>query len=372
MIVDRNNDAIMSNQLYSILVTSIIGIGILSLPRALATKAGPDSLIVLVIGSALFLLLALLLQKLASKFPQKTIMEISNSVLFKPMGMIIGFIYFMYVFLITALEIRAFAEITKNFLLINTPVEVIMITFLIAVIYVVRSGIESIARLSVIILPLAIFPAILVMLVAVPDLDFSYFLPVLRTPFTKLISAIPQVFFSFLGFEFILFLGSFVKDPKNFKKTAISTICFVAVVYFIFTAVTIARFGIAESKNLIWPVVTLFKSVDVPGTLFENVEVVIMSTWLLSVFMTVAIAYFGATFLLSRLLKSKEHNYLALSLLPLIYMLSLVPENIVQVSDYLDKFTNYFGMTVAFIIPVFLLIISFFRKKPKKGMKKNA
>lgn len=117
---------------------------------------------------------------------------------------------------------------------------------------------------------------------------------------------------------------------------------------------------------------TLFKSVDLPGTLLENVEVVIMSTWLLSVFMTVCVAYYGATFLLSRIVKSREHNYLALFLLPLIYMLSLIPENIVQVGDYLDQYANNFGMIVGFIIPVFLFLVSFFRRKPKKGRKKNA
>jgi spore germination protein len=372
MIVDRNNDAIMSNQLYSILVTSIIGIGILSLPRALATKAGPDSLIVLLIGSIAFLIIALLMEKLVMKFPRKTMIEISDSILFKPMGLIIGFIYFMYMFLITALEVRAFAEITKNFLLLNTPIEVIIITFLVSVAYLVRSGIESIARLSVIVLPLSIFPAIIVMLVSIRDLDFTYFLPILRTPLPDLMNAIPQVFFSFLGFEFILYLGFFVKDTKNLKKTAVSTIGFISIVYFIFTAVTIARFGIAENKSLIWPVVTLFKSVDLPGTLLENVEVVIMSTWLLSVFMTVCVAYYGATFLLSRIVKSREHNYLALFLLPLIYMLSLIPENIVQVGDYLDQYANNFGMIVGFIIPVFLFLVSFFRRKPKKGRKKNA
>lgn len=369
--MDRNNDAIMSNQLYSILVTNIIGVGILSLPRGLAEKAGPDSLIVLIIGSILFLILALLMQNLARKFPQKTIIEISDFLLFKPVGIIIAILYFIYLMLITVLEIRAFGEITKNFLLINTPIEVIIITFLLTLVYVVRSGIESIARLSVMLLPLSIFPALIVMLVTLPDLDPTYFLPILRTPLLDIVKAIPQVFFSFLGFELIILLSYFVKDTKNLKHIAISTIGFVSVVYFIFTAVTISRFGIVENKNLIWPVVTLFKSVKLPGAFLENVEVVIMSTWLLSIFMTVAISYYTSTFLIARIFKSKEHNYLAVFLMPLIFVMTLVPENVVEVYDYLDKFSIYFGSVMMFIIPITLFLISIVRKKPKKGMKKN-
>lgn len=371
MTVDRNNDKIASNQLFPILANIIIGVGILTLPRTLAEKAGPDSLIVLVIGSILFLVIALIIQKLVTKFPRSTIIEISDSVLFKPLGFLVGLGYFIYTFTLVVLEVRAFGEITKNYLLLSTPIEVIIITFLITSIYLVRSGIESIARLSVIILPLSIFPAILAAMVAIPDLDFTYFLPVLRTPWQDMMKTLPNVFFSFLGFEFIVFISFFVVDTKHIRKMTIRTVAFVSSVYFIFTTITIARFGIAETQNLIWPVVALFKSVDIPGTLLENIEVVIIATWLLSIFMTIAISYFGATFLLSRLVKSKEQNYFAIVLLPLIYFLALVPENIVSVSEFMDKFTNYMGTTFAIAIPVVLILMSFLRKKPKKGMKKN-
>ncbi|WP_432406858.1 GerAB/ArcD/ProY family transporter [Wukongibacter sp. M2B1] len=369
--MDRNNDTIASSQLFSILVNAIIGVGILSLPGTLAMTAGPDSLIVLVCGSIMFLILALFIQRLISKFPQKTIIEITDFVLFKPLGVLVGICYFIYTLSLVVLEVRSFGEITKNYLLINTPIEIIIISFLLTAVYLVRSGVESIARISVIILPLSIFPAILASLVAIPDLDFTYFLPVLRTPFSQIIKTLPKVFFSFLGFEVILFLSFFVKDTKNIKKTTIRTIGFVSIVYFIFTAITIARFGIVESKNLIWPVVTLFKSVDIPGTLLENVESVIMATWLLSIFMTIVIGYFGASFLLSRILKSKEQNYFALILLPLVYTLSLIPENIVEVSDYLQRFSNLMGTIFGAALPIVLLLFSLFRKKTKKGMKKN-
>lgn len=369
--MDRNNDMIVSNQLFSILVITVIGIGVLSLPRTLATEAGPDSLILLLLSSIIFLIIALVTQRLIMKFPKQNIIEITDSVLFKPIGILVGLAYFIYIFILITLEVRAFGEITKNFLLLNTPIEVIIIIFLITTIYLVRSGIESIARMAVIILPLSIIPAIFISLVAIPDLDFTCFLPILRTPFVDLIRALPKLFFSFIGFELILIWTFFVKDTENIKKTVISAVGFISLVYFIFTGITIARFGIAENKDLIWPVITLFRDVDIPGTLVENVEVVIMATWLLSIFMTIAISYFGAVFLLSRILKSKEHNYIPVILLPIIYVLSLVPDNIAEVYDYLDKFSIYVGTVFVIAIPVMLLFISFFTKKTKGGIRKN-
>ncbi len=368
--MDRNNDQITSEQLYSLLVGLIIGIGILSLPRALAEKAGSDSLIVLVLGSLLFMALALIIVKLIERFPQSTIIEMGNSLLVKPIGYILGFGYFIYTLLLIALEVRAFGEITKSFLLLSTPIEIIMLTFLLAAVYAVRSGIETVTRLAVIILPLSFIPTLLIILIALPQCDFTYFLPVLKKSPKELLEAVKEVGFSFLGFEFIVFLNFFVKDYKNIKKVSLWSIATVAFIYFIVVAITIARFGLKETQTLIWPVVTIFKTIDIPGTIFENVESVIMTTWLLSIFMTVCITYLGATFLLSRIIKSREQNYLVMPLLPIVYTMTLIPENIVHTYDFLSIYSDVFGTVFAGVIPILLFVISIF-KKNKKGIKKN-
>lgn len=369
--MNRNNDMITSDQLFSIIVTLIIGIGILSLPRALADKAGPDSLLIILVGSLLFLGLAIITVKLANKFPKSTIVEMGNELVGKPIGKILGLLYFIYLMGLIILEIRAFGAISKHFLLLSTPIEIIMITFLIASIYLVRSGIETISRMAVIILPLSLIPAMITLLITMPDLDVTNFLPILKTPPMDLLKAIPEVAFSFLGFEFILFIGFFVKDNKKIGKVSIWAIFTVTIVYFLTVFFTIGKFGIQETKNLVWPVVTVFKSIDIPGTILENVEVVIMGTWLLSIFMTVSITYFGAVFLLSRLLDSKEHNYLTIPLFPIIYILALIPENAAQVYDYLGMYSYISGTVFAIAIPILLFIISLFKKKANRGRGKS-
>ncbi len=371
MIVDRNNDIITSNQLFSVLITLIVGIGVLSLPRALADKVGPDSLFLVVIGTFIFMVLAWLTTKLIEKFPNSTIIEIGEDLMGKPIGILLGATYFLYIVLLISLEIRAFGEITKSFLLISTPIEVLMISFLLVAAYTVRSGIECIARMSVLILPLSLIPALIVMPMALPDADLTNFLPILRTPPMDILKSIPEVLFSFLGFEFILFLGFFVKDHKKVKKTSLWAIFTISIIYIYTVFITIARFGVQETKSLIWPVLTLFKNIDIPGTILENVEIVILSTWILSIFMTIVITYFGAVFLFSRLIKSKEHNYLVLPLLPIVYIIALVPENVAHIYTYLGLYSNVFGSIFGIAIPIILLIVSLFKRRPKKGMRKG-
>ncbi|RKD22033.1 spore germination protein [Caminicella sporogenes DSM 14501] len=369
--MDGNNDKIISNQLFSVLTSLIIGIGILSLPRNLADKAGADSLVVLIIGSLIFMLIANLIVTLVLKFPHSTIIEIGNYLMGKFVGKILGIAYFIYIFMLAVIEARVVGEICKSFLLLTTPIEIIILSFLLVSAYTVRSGMETIARMAVILLPPSIIPALLAMFIVLPDIDPTYFLPVLRTPPINLLKSIPEVGFSFLGFEFILFIAFFVKDYKNIRKVSNISIITVSIIYFLTVFITIGRFGIEETRTLVWPVITLFKTINIPGTFLENIEVIIMTTWLFSIFMTFTISYYGAVFLLSRVIESKEHNYLAIPLLPLIYFCSLIPENVAQTYDLLGKY-SYIGGTIFIVgIPILLLVMSIFKRKPKKEIKRN-
>ncbi len=367
--MDRNNDKITSYQLFSVLISIVIGIGILSMPRSLASSVGPDSLILLIIGSIIFLLINLMIIKLVSKFPSSTVIEITGNLTSKFMGKIVGIIYFVYLVIFTSFELRAFGEISKNFLLINTPIEALMITFILTAVYTVRSGIEPLSRLAVVVFPLSLIPALLTMTIALRELDVTYFLPIFRTPIMDLVKALPDVIFAFLGLEFILFIGVFVEDKKNIKKVSIWAMLSIAAIYLVTVFITIGTFGIEETKTLIWPVITLFKTIDLPGTILQNVEVVIMATWLLTIFITLCFTYYGAVLLLSRVIEAKEHNYLTLPLLPIIFILSLIPANVAEIYDLLGTFSIYFGVICVVGIPSLLLIISFFKKKPKRGMK---
>ena len=59
--MDRNNDRITSSQLFSVLTGTILGIGVLSLPRSLAKASEADSLIVVLLGGAIVFLITLLI-----------------------------------------------------------------------------------------------------------------------------------------------------------------------------------------------------------------------------------------------------------------------------------------------------------------------
>lgn len=364
----RNNDVILSSQFAAILSVTIIGVGILSLPRLVVEGAGPDNWLLLIAASGAALFIGLVMAFVVKKFPGKTYLELTQNAFGKPVGTLITLGFSFYLIIFSAAEVRIFGEVTKQYLLFNTPLEVLSVTLLILAVYLARSGIETIARMAEVIFPIATVIAILMVLPVLPELDVSYILPILRTPFMDFLKAVPTIFFSYLGIEFILLYGSFVKDTKKVHKSVLLTVGLVTWFYLSVTWLTVSRFGLIETTHITWPALELFKTVDIPGAFLENIEAFIMAIWILSVFMTLAVAYFGASLTLSQAIKSKEQNYLVLPLLPIIYFIAMIPDNIAQVTEFMDMYAFYMGTLYIAVIPIAILVMSFF-KKEKRGKK---
>lgn len=368
--MNRDNDQISSAQLAAILSITMMGIGILSLPRALVEKVGPDSPFIILVGVAIVLVLGLIISKLSNKFPKETIVEFGNSLLGKFIGALISFGLFGFYLVFSAIEVRMFGEIMKTYLLINTPIEVLMITYMLAVIYVVRSGIETIARMSQILFPIVLFTSVITMIPLLPELDFTHFLPLLKTPPIKMIKALPLMVFSFLGLELTLLFSPSVIDKKNIKKYVIFSIMLIGFIYFNTVVVTIARFGLVETSHIIWPALEIFKTVDIPGAFIENIHIYTIAIWVFSVLMTTVGFYFAASFTLRHIIKSAKQDYLVLPLAPFVYYLALIPDGVVEAMEIMDMFGEYLGTMYLVLVPIALFGLSMVKRN--KGEKKNA
>lgn len=367
--MSRNNDQISSAQLAAILAITMMAMGILTMPATLTEAVGPDALFVILGGVLVALVLAFIISKLVLRFPQDTIVEFGNTLLgrFIGTGMSLGF--FMFYLFFTAIELRLFGDIMRTYLLINTPIEILMITSMLTVIYVVRCGIEPFARMAQILFPIVLVTSVVTMIPMIEDIDLSHFLPILKTPIMEIVKAIPLLLFSFLGLELTLILSNYVTDKKNITKYVSFSVLLIGFIYFTTTLVTVAVFGLVEAGHMNWPTLELFKMVDIPGAFIENIHIFSIAIWVFSILMTMVGTYLGATLTLSRIIKSSEQNYLALPLAPFIYYLALMPEGINQTMELMDMYSNYLGTLYLVLVPVGLLGLSFIKKQ--KGAKKS-
>ncbi|WP_427337804.1 GerAB/ArcD/ProY family transporter [Caloranaerobacter sp. DY30410] len=363
----KGNDKISANQVMFILLTTIIGVGILSLPRNAAQKASTDGWILIILGGITACIFTAVSVKLVKLFTNKTIVEFGRELVTTPVSNVISIILFIHFVIFSAFEIRIFAEVVKMFLLDDTPTEIIIISMLLVSAYLVRGGIEGLARMAELILPIVIIPVFLLLLSLIPDLDFTNLLPLFRTNPLDIIKSVHITFFSFMGYELILLISAYVKDTENLMKFNILSILIVMFVYIVFFVVSLSRFGENEVKHLLWPTLSLMKTIDLPGAFIENIEGIVMGLWVLSVFASLSPFYYSAALILCKLCRLKEHKYFVLPIMPFIYMLSLALDNIASVYDVMEKITSYLGTSVVVVIPVVYLIVALIKKKRKRA-----
>lgn len=361
----KGNDKISANQVMFILLTTIIGVGILSLPRSVVESASTDGWISIILGGILACIFTVISINLVKLFPGKTIMEFGRELASSPISNAITIFLFIYFVVFSAFEVRVFAEVVKMFLLHDTPTEIIIISMLLVSAYLIRGGIEGLARMAELILPIVIIPVLFLFLSLVPQLDFTNLLPLFRTNPIDIIKSVHVTFFSFMGYELILIITAYVKDTENLLKFNLLAISIVTFFYLAFFMVTLSRFGKNEMKHLLWPTLSLMKTIDLPGAFIENIEGIVMGLWVLVVFTTLSPLYYVSALILCKLFSLKEHKYFVLPIMPFIYILSLIPDNIALTYDLMEKFANYLGTFVVVILPTIYFIVALIKKRTK-------
>lgn len=365
------NTKVSNSQITLFLISIMVGVGILSLPSALARELNNDGWILIIITSIIASIITLIIAFLGRLFPRKTVVEFGKEILTAPVSDFFSIIFLIYFVGLSAFEVRLFAEVVKMFLLTQTPTEVIIITMLLTTTYIVRCGIEELVRMAMIIFPFVIIPTIAIFTFLLPDLDFTNLLPVFRFELSDMIQGIPVAFFSFIGFEFLLLFMAFSEKPKNLHKSGLIAIAVVTFIYLSAFFINLAQFGVDNLRHQLWPMLTLMKAIDIPGAFIENVDAVFMAIWVLAVFTSLGPALFGASLILSKLVRGKEHKYFVLPTIPISYYLSLVPDNLAVLYEYMDIFTNYIGTFIVVVVPIVLFIGALIKGRKKEATKND-
>jgi spore germination protein len=354
-------------QLAAVVISTIIGIGVLSLPSTVAKELGNDGWILIAASGIVACFLTYLISVITRTYPRKTLVEFGRELVTTPISDLISIIFCIYLVILGSFEVRLFAEVSKMFLLNRTPTEVIIITMLLSTSYIARYGIEGLSRMALLIIPIVIIPLFFLFLTLIPEMDFTNIFPMFRFKFINLIKGIPTTFFSFIGFEFLLIFMAFVDKPKESARYNVFSVAIVTVIYILVFFVTLLRFGSTELHHQIWPTLSLMKIIEFPGAFIENIEGIVMALWVLAAFTSLGPLLYIAALILSKVSRVDEHSYFVLPIIPIIYFLALIPDSLAHLYTYMDLFSFYLGTFITVIIPVIFIVIILIKKRRKRG-----
>ncbi|CAH2715088.1 Spore germination protein YndE [Neobacillus rhizosphaerae] len=360
-------DRITSYQAVMFITNFIFGAGILTLPRTTTEKIKtPDSWIAIIVSGLIITLLAVIILKLCQRYPNETFYQFNQKLLGKWVGSLLSLTVISYYIALSAYEVRTMAETTRLFLLQGTPTWAIMMPFLWIGLYLVQGGVNAIARLLEIIFPITVIFFLLVMFLGMKIFEVDNLRPVLGSGVKPVLKGLTTSSLSFAGFEILLFIFMFMKEKNKVTKVPLLGVA-IPFIYYSFTVViVIGSLSVDAVVSQTWPVLTFVRSFEITGLLFERFDSLILVIWIMQIFATYVIALFIATLGLKQIFSKSTHAFIY-SLIPLIYLVSMIPKNINEVFKMADIIGN-FSLCLFSIMPLILFIISKVKERKYEKM----
>ena len=355
-------DKITTPQTVVIISNFILGIGILTLPRTVTEKVKtPDGWITIILGGIIAILVAFIMVKLAGRFPGKSIFQFSKDITGKWIGAIISLCIILYYIVLASFELRAMSETTRLFLLQGTPNWAIILPFIWVGLYLITGGINPIARMFEIIFPVTVLFFLLVMFLGIKVFEVDNLRPVLGMGLGPVMKGLTTTSLSFVGFEIIMIIFMFMKEPNRAMKATFIGLIIPLVFYSITFVMVVGSLTVDGVVTQTWPVLTFIRSFEIQGLIVERFDSLLLVVWIMQLFATFSVCYYAASLGLSQMFK-KNINGFIYGLAPLIYIVSMVPKNInemFEMGSMIGNFTLYFFSSV----PVLLLLITLIRGK---------
>lgn len=360
----KDDDRITTFQMFVLIISAINAIEVLILPIDLALSVGPDGWAVLIGGHIISGIGLFFIVKLGLLFSDETFAEYTPKILGRFLGVPIVLVAVLFWILISARIVRQFGDFIE-LILPQTSIEVLIITMLLVVAYVIRHGIEPIARVAEILFPIFVAILGLLVLVAMFEMDFGSLMPVLHSsPKTIAWESIKSAF-SLEGQEIPLMLLPFMAIPQRAYKAVFGALAFNMVLRISLFVATIGIFGVELVKTLVWPVEELTRSIMVGGNVVGRFDSVFTALWVSVAFSSIFIFLYLASLTISRVMKFREQSMMVFPLLPVVFVISLIPESMVATEIIEDYLSMIWGVFV-FTVPPLLLLVSYIRGTHRK------
>ncbi|MGZ4106518.1 MAG: GerAB/ArcD/ProY family transporter [Tumebacillaceae bacterium] len=358
-------------QAMSLNASTIIGVGVLVMPRSTTAQAHQFGWISVLLGLLIAVISVISIYKLGERFPSKSLVHYTRTLLgsrkHQWVGRVLSFpvvlLYILYWAFVTAAVARTFGEVVVTAVLINTPLEVIVATMLLLCFILSFYDAEVVARVNEVLLLIIVVPVLFISLSAYQTARMENIMPLWpgRHWMDVVKGAMPALT-TFLGYEVMMMFNAQLKRDHNMLKGQIGGLFIPGVLYLLIVIAGIMGFGYEEISRQAWPTLELVKTVNVPGLILERLEAVFLGVWVAAVFTTAGNWYFSANWATAQLFGLKKKGWTSLFFLVGIYFAAMkMGKNIEELFKILDMI-GYAGMAIGVGIPILLWLLAMVRK----------
>lgn len=304
--------------------------------------------------------------KLGQRFPQHTLPQYTEILLGKTLGKIVGGAYVLYFLVVNILVIREFSEFLTNTLMPGTPGVVFSTIIVLIGAYAAFKGIEVIARMVQFLLPLFVFTLVVLLGLAVPDMELGKLQPFLEGGILPVIwgSVVPASWYGEI--VVLVILLPMVNKPQEVKRKGALTLLAAAFFLTADTLITLTIFGPCLTGDLLFPFWYLAKFIEF-GNYLQRMESLIVLLWVVGIVIKVDVLYYLICFTTAQVLNLKGYKPVAYpAALVQIFGATFLFRNTPELSKFLSQNWPPFGLLFEVGLPLILLTVAVIRGKGAK------
>jgi spore germination protein len=357
---------ITSWQLAVMIAATGIGSQIILAPAALIHDTGQWGWISVLLGGAIYFFCAYLMLRLASFFPEESLVAYLPRLFGKWIGLLLllWFLLLFYCQFITIL--RGFSRVIAYTMFYKTPENAIGFLFLLLCIYGASQSWGTLLRLQQAILFGTLFPLFLIWLSSLLNFQYENLLPLMPSKLFPVLRGIYDSWNFYSGYEIILIIFPLVYRAGAAKtKTVAAAFGFMC---FLFTSVILITVAVLSSKmaaDLTTPSLTVIKGVEIPGTFLERLELYLLMFWIPTVYDTMIIFLAVPAFVLTEYFGKTDHRKYVLILAALSGVIAFCLDKI-PLYKKAEMLTTLLGVVFSGFATPLMLTVAYIKSKKEK------
>lgn len=353
-------------QATTILISTIIGVGLLALPLFAVETADTGAPLVTLMGIAIASLGLGLITLLGIRHPKKSLIRYGEDILGKWPGRLSSVFVILFFAILTGLTSREFGAVVITAILKQTPLEVTVIVMLVLAAISTRNDMNVFAYIHNFYVPIIIAPGLIVVALSLKNANTLYLFPVLGNEPGNYFLGATTIAALFQGSFIFTMIIPYMRKPQKAIKASLFGMLFAGGLYFLIVVATVAVFGPGEIKQLLWPTLELARTTSIPGNILQRLDIVFLSVWVTAVFTTLFSSYMFTVHSISQLFRLRDHKMLSFFILPIVFVIAMIPQNILQLYDVIEIFGRL-GLIITIGYPALLLCVDLIKKKVKKS-----
>ena len=356
-------------QLFTIMVNFLLGSAIV---LGIGKEAKQDVWIAIGIATLIGIGLMYFYYSLNRLLPNKNLFEMMEYCFTRPIAIFMSFGYSTYFFFLSCRVLRDFAELIASAILPVTPIEVIVLTFMVVIAYIVYLGLEVLGRVTEIFTPylLGLIILLAILLIVSGEIELHNVEPVLGDGLKPVVKTIFPSLISFPFGELVVFtvILSSVTEFKKCKKVSLISVLVAGGFLVLASLLMLFTLGADVMQNANFPLLSAAKRVSI-GNFIERIDAIVVFIMMLGILVKSAVYLYGGLKGLEYVFRV-PYRYFVFPISMIVAIFSILTSaNFAKFLDWQVTLTHYLNPPIQLAIPSVIMVILIWKSK-KNNLKK--